>query len=183
LQNRRPAGSRRSLLPLNARKVKHVVVIGDQAAKVFLGDYSGQPSERGSVLQGIQRALPHAQVIYDTGNSSDTSTQAPSLQPATRQAIKTADLVVVMVGTDANTNTEGYDRKTLELPGNYRRLVDQVARLGNPRILLLDQSAGPVDLAPVRQEVASILFSAANGERQGLAAADVIFGKVNPSGH
>lgn len=49
--------------------------------------------------------------------------------------------------------------------------------------MLLDQSAGPVDLQPVRGEVSAILFSAANGERQGLAAADVIFGRVDPSGH
>src|SRR5205807_7006927 len=94
-----------------------------------------------------------------------------------------AVLVVVMVGTDGSVMTEGYDRKTLALPGNYGQLIDQVAALGNPRIVLVDQSAGPVDLTAARGKVASILFSAANGERQGLAAADVIFGKVDPSGH
>jgi beta-glucosidase len=183
LQNNRPAGSAQPLLPMAASRVKRVVVVGDQANQVFLGDYSGQPAEQVSVLDGIRRALPAAQVVYDSGNSSDTSSQAPSLQPSTQAAIKTADLVVVMVGTDANVNTEGYDRKTLELPGNYEQLIDQVAGLGNPRIVLLDQSAGPVDLTRVRHRVASILFSAANGERQGLAAADVILGRVNPSGH
>lgn len=183
LQNHRPAGSPRPLLPVNPANVRKVVLVGDQADQVFLGDYSGAPSEQVNVLQAIQQALPHAQVIYDSGNSSDTSTSAPSLQPSTQAAIKSADLVIAMVGTDANTNTEGYDRKTLELPGNYRQLIDQVAALGNPRLLLIDQSAGPVDLTPVRGEVGSILFSPANGERQGLAAADVIFGRVNPSGH
>ncbi len=183
LQNNRPAGSRQPLLPVDAAAAKRVVVVGDQANQVFLGDYSGQPSEQVSVLDGIRRALPGAQVVYDSGQSSDTSTQPPSLAPSTQAAIKTADLVVVMVGTDANVNTEGYDRKSLELPGNYEQLIDQVTALGNPRVLLLDQSAGPVDLTRVRSRVASILFSAANGERQGLAAADVIFGKTNPSGH
>jgi beta-glucosidase-like glycosyl hydrolase len=183
LQNRRPKGSKRPLLPVTAKKVKKVVVVGDQASKVFLGDYSGAPSEQVSLLDGVKRALPKAQVVYDAGNSSTTSTGAPSLQPATQTAIKDADLVVVMVGTDANVNTEGYDRKTLALPGNYQALIKQVAALGNPKILLVDQSAGPVDLSAVRGDVAAILFSAANGERQGAAAADVIFGKANPSGH
>jgi beta-glucosidase-like glycosyl hydrolase len=183
LQNRRPKGGRAPLLPVNPKRVKRVVVVGDQASKVFLGDYSGSPSEQVPLLQGIKQALPRAQVVYDAGNSSTTSTGAPSLQPATQTAIKSADLVVVMVGTDANVNTEGYDRKTLALPGNYQALIKQVAALGNPRIVLVDQSAGPVELAGVRGDVASILFSAANGQRQGAAAADAIFGRVNPSGH
>jgi beta-glucosidase len=183
LQNHRPKGSRTPLLPVTSAKVKQVVVVGDQANKAFLGDYSGTPSEQVPLLAGIKQALPQAHVVYDTGNSSTTSTAAPSLAPGTQTAIKTADLVVVMVGTDANVNTEGYDRKTLALPGNYRELIKQVAAVGNPRIVLVDQSAGPVDLTAVRGDVASLLFSAANGERQGAAAADVIFGKTNPSGH
>ena len=183
LQNNRPRGARKPLLPVRAAKVKNVVVVGDQANKVLLGDYSGDPDEQVSLLEGIKRALPRAQVTYDSGNSSTTSTQPPSLRPDTQAAIRKADLVVVMVGTDAGVNTEGYDRKTLALPGNYQRLIKQVAGIGNPRIVLVDQSAGPVDLTAVRRDVASILFSAANGERQGRAAADAILGKVNPSGH
>ena len=183
LQNKRPKGSKAALLPVNPAKTKKVVVVGDQANKVFLGDYSGTPGEQVPLLQGIKQALPTAQVVYDSGNSSTTSTGAASLQPDTQAAIKGADLVVVMVGTDANVNSEGYDRKTLALPGNYQALIKQVAAIGNPRIVLVDQSAGPVDLTAVRGDVASILFSAANGERQGTAAADVIFGKVDPSGH
>lgn len=187
LQNRRPATAkgkaRRPLLPVRLKATRRMVVVGDQANRVFLGDYSGVPREQVSLLAGIRRVAPRAQVVYDSGNSSSTSSSQPSLQAATRDAIKGADLVVVMVGTDSNTNSEGYDRKTLALPGNYRQLIDQVAAVGNPRIVLVDQSAGPVDLTPVRSEVASILFSAANGQRQGLAAANAIFGKVNPSGH
>jgi beta-glucosidase-like glycosyl hydrolase len=184
LQNRRAGRkARRPLLPVRAKSVKRVVVIGDQAGKVFLGDYSGAPHEQVNLVEGIKRAVPRAQVVYDDGGSSSTSTSAPSLQPATVSAIKGASLVVVMVGTDANTNAEGYDRKTIALPGNYRQLIEQVAAAGNPRIALVDQSAGPVDLTPVRSKVASIVFSAANGQRQGLAAANALFGKVNPSGH
>src|SRR4051812_10947085 len=183
LQNRRPRGARRPLLPVDPRKVKKVVVVGVQAFNVFLGDYSGAPRERVSLLDGIRRVVPRARVLYDNAKSSTTATDPPQLGPGTQAAIRTADLVVVMVGTDANVNTEGYDRKTLALPGNYGQMVEQVAALGNPRVVLVDQSAGPVDLRPIRGRVPSILFSAANGQRQGIAAANAIFGKVNPSGH
>ena len=183
LQNRPPAGAGRPLLPVDPRRVKRLVVVGDQADKVFLGDYSGRPDEQVSLLDGLRSALPHAEVTYDDGNSSTTATQPASLEPSTVAAIKAADVVVVMVGTDANVNTEGYDRGTLALPGNYEDLIKRVAAIGNPRIVLVDQSAGPVQLGPVRHDVASILYSAANGERQGLAAAGAILGKVDPSGH
>ena len=183
LQNDRPNGARRPLLPISAGSTEKVVVLGDQADKVFLGDYSGQPREQISLLAGIKRVLPRATVTYDAANTSTTATASPVLRPATRTAIRTADLVMVMVGTDDQVNGEGYDRKDLRLPGNYEQLIKTVASVGNPRIVLVDQSAGPVDLSGVRGRVAAILFSAANGQRQGLAAARAIVGQVNPSGH
>ena len=183
LQNKTPRGGRRPLLPVDPGSTRKVVVVGDQADKVFLGDYSGQPREQVSLLAGIKRVLPRTTVTYDAAGTATTATGAPALQPATRTAIRAADLVVVMVGTDDQVNGEGYDRKDLRLPGNYEGLVRTVAAAGNPRILLVDQSAGPVDLSRVRGRVAAILFSAANGQRQGLAAARAIAGRVNPSGH
>ncbi len=173
----------RHLLPADPATTKKIVVVGDQANKVFLGQYSGNPDEKVSLLDGIKQTVPGAQVVYDAAGTSTTTSGAPSLKPGTQAAIKAADLVVVMIGTDTDVGTEGYDRKTLALPGNYAQLVDQVAALGNPRTVLVDQSAGPVDLTKAREQVASVLFSAANGQRQGLAAANVIFGRTNPSGH
>jgi beta-glucosidase len=182
LQNRR-AGGPEPLLPADPAKLHKLVVVGDQADKVFLGGYSGAPRERVSLLQGLRQALPSTQIVYDAGNSSSTSTDAPSLKPETQAAIRDADLVVVMVGTDAATNAEGTDRASLAMPGNYGPLIDQVADLGNRRVALVVQSAGPVDLTAARDRVASILYSAANGQRQGIAAAAALVGRVNPSGH
>jgi beta-glucosidase-like glycosyl hydrolase len=184
LQNRPPKrAARRPLLPVDPKKVKRVAVLGDQANKVFLGQYSGVPREQVPLLAGIRQVVPRARVTFDDAKTSTTATDPPSFGPSTQADIKHADLVVVMVGTDADVMTEGYDRKTLALPGNYGQLVDAVAAVGNPRIVLVDQSAGPVDLSAVRGKVASILFSAANGQRQGVAAARAIFGKVDPAGH
>jgi hypothetical protein len=183
LQNRRPKRAKRPLLPVDPRKVKRVAVLGDQANKVFLGQYSGNPHEAINLLEGIRKVVPRARVTFDAANTSTTATEPPEFGPETEADIKKADLVVVMVGTDVDVMTEGFDRKTISLPGNYQQLVDKVAAVGNPRIVLVDQSAGPVDLRAARRKVASILFSAANGQRQGIAAARVIFGKVNPSGH
>ena len=54
------------------------------------------------------------------------------------------DLVVVFAGTDYNNAGEGRDRGSLAMPGNYGSLIRQVTALGNPRTVLVIQSAGPV---------------------------------------
>lgn len=182
-KNDRPRGSASPLLPADPAKLHKVVVLGDQADKVFLGGYSGAPSEQISVRQGISDALPGAQVIYDSGQSSTTSTSPASFKPDTEAAIRDADLVVIMVGTDAKSNSEGSDRASIAMPGNYNSLVDKAASLGNPKIALLVQAGGVVNLESVKDRVAAILYSGPNGQRQGRAAADVLFGNVNPSGH
>lgn len=183
LQNDPPTGGSAPLLPVDPAATKKVVVLGDQAGKVFLGGYSGNPSERVPLREGITRIVPGATVVYDAAGSSSTATGAPTIGAAAKAAIPGADLVVVMVGTDAATNQEGSDRASIAMPGNYGRLIDEVAALGNPRIALVVQSAGPVDLTAARTKVAAIAYSAANGQRQGVAMANVLFGVTNPSGH
>ena len=91
--------------------------------------------------------------------------------------------VIVFVGTDHNVADEGKDRTTLAMPGNYNSLIDQVAAAGNPRMLLAIQSDGPVTITNEQSKFPAIVFSGYNGESQGTALADVLFGKQNPSGH
>jgi beta-glucosidase len=69
------------------------------------------------------------------------------------------------------------------MPGNYDSLISQVAALGNPRTVLTMQTDGPVDIENVKGDFPAIVYSAYNGESQGAALADVLFGKQNPSGH
>lgn len=183
LQDRAPAGAAAALLPADPAATHQVVVLGDQADKVFLGGYSGKPSEQVPLLEGITRIVPGAQVTYDAAGTSSTATSAPTLSDATKAAIHDADLVVVMVGTDSGTNQEGNDRTSLRMPGNYGQLIDAVAAVGNPRIALVVQSAGPIDLTTAQGKVAAILYSAANGQRQGVAMANALFGRTDPSGH
>ncbi len=161
------------------------MILGDLAGKVTLGGYSGSPSLQVSAVQGITNALQGsgAQVYYDAAGTSTTSTAAVSLSTQTQQAIKAADLVIVVVGTDGAVAGEGHDRSTIAMPGNYDSLISQVAAQGNPRMALVVQSDGPVGLAGVQSDFPAIVFSGYNGESQGDALADVLFGKQNPSGH
>ncbi|ACU73743.1 glycoside hydrolase family 3 domain protein [Catenulispora acidiphila DSM 44928] len=187
LKNDPMPGSAAKVLPANPASLNNVVVVGDLANTVTLGGYSGDPTLQVNAVQGITSAVkaanPNATVTFDACGTSTTATAAASCSAATQAAIKTADLVVVFVGTDGSTAGESNDRASLAMPGNYDSLISQVAALGNPRTVLSMQTDGPVDIENVKGDFPAIVYSAYNGESQGTALADVLFGKQNPSGH
>jgi len=187
LKNQAPAGASSPLLPLDPKTTGKVVIVGDLAGKVTLGDYSGDPSLQVDAAQGITDELraadPGAQVVYDSCGTSTTTTKAAACSAATLADVKDADAVVVFAGTDLNVSTEGTDRTTLAMPGDYDSLISQISAVGNPRTVLAIQSDGPVTIGDVQNDFPSIVFSGYNGESQGTALADVLFGKQDPAGH
>ncbi|KAF2970131.1 hypothetical protein GQX73_g3468 [Xylaria multiplex] len=107
--------------------------------------------------------------------------QVDYLQEAVRAA-KEADVAVVIVGLDAEWESEGYDRKTMDLPsdGSQDRLVKAVLE-ANPRTVVVNQSGSPVTM-PWADEVPAIIQAWYQGQEAGNALADVLFGLRNPSG-
>jgi beta-glucosidase-like glycosyl hydrolase len=187
LKNANVSGTSAPLLPASPSKLNNVVILGDMANAVTLGDYSGAPSLQVNAVQGITSAIkavnPNANILFDAAGTSSTATSAAVLSASTQTAIKNADLVILFVGTNQNNAQEGVDRTTLNMPGNYDSLINQTAALGNPKTAMVIQSDGPVKISDVQSEVPAIVFSGYNGESQGTALADVLLGKQNPSGH
>jgi hypothetical protein len=187
LKNDNVSGTSSPLLPADPSKLNKVVILGDLANKVTLGGYSGDPSRQVNAVQGISNAVeaanPNASIVYDSAGTSTTATSPAVLSAQTQADIKSADLVIVFVGTDAAVAGEGHDRSTLAMPGNYDSLISQVNAIGNPNTAMVIQSDGPVNIGDVQGDFPSIVFSGYNGESQGTALADVLFGSQNPSGH
>jgi beta-glucosidase-like glycosyl hydrolase len=175
------------LLPANPAKLAHVVIVGDLANTVTLGGYSGNPGTQVSAVQGITDAMkarnPNATVSYDACKTSTTATSSASCSSSTLDAIKKADLVVVFGGTDTNVAAEGMDANSIAMPGNYDSMIKQVVAAGNRRMVLAIQAAWPATIYDVQKSFPAIVFSGYNGEEQGNALADVLFGKQDPSGH
>ena len=187
LKNDDVAGTSQPLLPADPAKLSSVVIVGNLADTVTLGDYSGDPSLQVNAVQGITTAVttanPDAQVTYDSCGTSTTATTPADCSPGTLAAIKSASLVIVFVGTDLNVASEGHDRTSLAMPGNYDSLISQVNSAGNPDTALVIQSDGPVDLGNVQAGFPAIVFSGYNGESQGTALAQVLSGQQDPAGH
>ncbi|EMR68516.1 putative glycoside hydrolase family 3 protein [Eutypa lata UCREL1] len=97
-------------------------------------------------------------------------------------AAKAADVAVVIVGLDAEWESEGYDRQTMDLPkdGSQDRLVEAVVK-ANPRTVVVNQSGSPVAM-PWADRVPAIIQAWYQGQEAGNALADVLFGLQNPSG-
>jgi beta-glucosidase len=91
-----------------------------------------------------------------------------------------SDVAVVVVGTTAEVESEGFDRTSLALPGRQDELVRRVAA-ANPRTVVVVNSGAPV-LMPWTQEVAAVLLTWFGGQEFGHALADVLLGDVEPGG-
>jgi beta-glucosidase len=97
-------------------------------------------------------------------------------------AAKAADVALVFVGLDAEWESEGYDRKTMDLPknGSQDRLVEAVVA-ANPNTIVINQSGTPVTM-PWADKVPAIIQAWYQGQEAGNALADVLLGFQSPSG-
>jgi beta-glucosidase len=190
-------GDASALLPL---KVPHsgpykVAVMGyfaNPSGAMFLGGYSsiqgsaGQAKET-NAYQGVKSAIqaidPDATVDYLPGVTGGTN--ASSLNTVDQASIAAAanyDAVIVVAGTDSSTSAEDKDRTSLALPGAQSAMISQ-AEAANPNTVVYLETVGEVDLSGFQANAPAMLWSSYNGEEQGSALADVLLGKVDPSGH
>jgi beta-glucosidase len=92
----------------------------------------------------------------------------------------TAEVVVLAVGFDAESEGEGADR-TFHLPPGQDELVRQIAAI-NKNVVLLITAGGAVDMTPWLDSVPVVLQTWYPGQEGGTALAEILFGDVNPSG-
>lgn len=95
-------------------------------------------------------------------------------------AAQSSEVAIVVVGSAAGTESEGYDRPTLALPGRQDELVEAVAAV-NARTVVVVNSGMPV-LMPWADQVAAIVQVWFPGQEFGHALADVLLGVVEPGG-
>jgi beta-glucosidase len=96
------------------------------------------------------------------------------------QAASTADVAVLVVGSADGTESEGYDRETMQLPGRQDELVRRVAA-ANRKTVVVVNSGMPV-LMPWAGDVAAIIQVWFPGQAFGEALADTLLGFVEPGG-
>jgi len=191
-----------NLLPLDRNALKSIAVIGPNAAGVHLGGYSDDPGRGVSVLQGIKDKVgERIKVLYaegckitkeggnwfaDTAHLADPAEDQKLIDEAV-QVAKTADVALLVLGGNEDTNKEGWadthlgDRDSLELIGRQNDLVRAILGTGKPAVVVLINS-GPLSINYVAEKVPAILEGFYLGQETGVGVADVLFGDYNPAG-
>ena len=186
-----------NLLPI-ARKARNIVVIGDNATRTMAQGGVGAGVKtlyEITPLAGLQKALkgkarirfvqgyepmPHAR----RGESIDTAAYQLKAEKLRKEAVKAArgaDLVLFIGGDNRIVETEGSDRKTIALPFGQDQLMQELAAV-NSKLVTVIVAGGPVDLRTAQETSGSLLYSWFNGSEGGNALADVLTGKIAPSG-
>ena len=175
------------LLPLQAKGT--ISVIGPNADDrqikngVLVGNYSGDPSHPVTFLDGIRKKLDgKGTVLYAKG--CEISHPAPALEAEALATAAKADVVVMVMGLNAKIEGEegeGGDRKFIGLFPHQEKLVQQVAALGKPVVLVI-AAGSSMAVNWAQDHVPAILDVWYPGQRGGDATADVIFGDYNPAG-
>jgi beta-glucosidase len=101
--------------------------------------------------------------------------------PAAIAAATAADQIVLALGECRCMSGEAESRTQIELPGKQQELIDEIATLGKPFVVVLFNGR-PLTLSDVAAKSPAILEAWFPGIEAGNAVADVLFGKVNPGG-
>jgi beta-glucosidase len=184
------------LLPLNVSTIKSIAVIGDNATRTFhLGGFGAGVKARYEItaLAGLKNKLGNAvDIKFSQGYSAvnraprRNATTEPVKPDTTliQQAVtvaKSTDLAILFIGGNRDYESESRDRADLSLPFNEQALVDAVTA-ANPNTIVVIVGGAPYDIGKIKKNNHTIVWSWYNGSENGNALADVLIGKVNPSG-
>ncbi len=183
-----------AILPLNADHLKSIAVIGPNADVAQFGDYTWGQNNRGgngvTPLEGIKKLLGD-KVTINYAQGCDLSSQDKSKFGEAVEAAKNSEVAVVFMGSQsallsrathsAPTCGESFDLSDLSLTGVQEDLIREVYNTGTPVVLVLI-TGRPFAISWEKEHVPAIIVQWYPGEEGGNSIADILFGRVNPSG-
>ncbi len=177
------------ILPLS-KDIKRIALIGplaqdDNTAKGdFLGNWTCLPDALHTVTipEGLKKALGDGvEFSFAKGCSNSNERDEGSIEDAVKTASE-CDAVIAVIGESAGDTGEASSHASLRLPGKQTELISALAETGKPLIVLVS-SGRPVILTDIKDKASALMLIWQLGSSTGDAVADLLTGKVTPSGH
>jgi len=179
----------KNILPIKG-DIKSISIVGPNADQVQFGDYSWTKDNKYGItpLQAIKNLIgDKVQIKFSKG--CDILNTNVDFSEAINNT-KNSDLTIIFLGTTSaslareyknSVSGEGYDLSDIKLPGMQEELVKELHKTGKPVIVVL-VSGKPLAISWIKDNIPGILVQWYGGEEAGTAIAEMLFGKVNPSG-
>ena len=161
-------------LPL--KKEENILFVGPMAKQIR---YQGSGSSHINPwkLVNVTDACP--EIFFVEGCKEDGSSDEKLIGNAA-EAAKKAEKVVIFAGLTDIYESEGFDRESTKMPEGHIELIEKLSEVNENVIVVL--MCGSAIEVPWIDRVSAVLYAGLPGEAGGEAIADILYGKVNPSG-
>ncbi len=167
----------------------HILPLKTSEKAAFIGGFARNPRFQGGGSSHINcfkttnvlDSVPcDAQVVYAEGFPADRDFYDKALADEAVKAAAEADKVVIFAGLPESFESEGYDRSHMRLPECQNRLITEILKV-QPNTVIVLHNGSPVEM-PWLGEIKGLLETYLGGQAGGAAAANILYGKINPSG-
>lgn len=168
-----------------------ILPLKKDAKVLYVGEYAKSPRYQGGgsshinsckVTSAFDTATEKGRsVSYAKGFPGDRDLYDESEARAAVEKAKSADVVVVFAGLPDIIESEGFDRKNMNLPECQNRLIEEILKV-NKNVVVVLHNGAPV-LLPWRKDVGAVLEMYLGGQGVGEATDMLLYGDANPCGH
>lgn len=167
-----------AILPLS--KEKKVACIGKYAAEPRYQGGGSSHINSSKVDAALDTVKEWAEVLYAKGYEDAEDVTEQALLEEAVEAARNVDVAIIFAGLPDSFESEGYDRKHLNMPNCQNRLIEEVAAV-QPNTIVVLHNGAPVQM-PWIENVKAVVEAYLGGQAVGSAVANVLYGNVNPSG-
>ena len=168
------------ILPLDAKAMKKILVIGDLAASEEIKENSDSPEGK-----PFYQSTPYSGLVeYFSVRNAEIKRVSFSELPTPEEA-EEADAILVFtgfeLGHEIGKEGSGTDRPDMKLPAGVDDAVSEILSWKIPNTIIVNRSGGPVEL-PWLDECPALVQTPYLGQEAGRALVNVLFGEISPSG-